>query len=302
MFENLSISRLRVFCEVAQTKSFRVAAENLDLSQPSVSQNINMLEKETRLLLFERGRVNTLTDDGKFLYDYAKRIVELTEEAAHNVEELSNGNIGKICFGANNPLVGGMITPLSQGFLADNPKVELVLLTGMPKKVCEMVLNHELSFGIIIGSASHPELESKPISRDEIVVVVGSSHPLASRKTISTRELSEQPFVYTRDPPSYLHGILDVFSKNGILINERFMEIDSMDSIRQTLKKGIGLSAMLRQFAEEDLLDGSLHKISLEGGPLYVDISRIVRKNKFLSPLCRRFIQYIDDTAKTLPA
>lgn len=300
MFENLSISRLQVFCEVAQTKSFRAAAENLKISQPAVSQNISGLEKETRLVLFERGRVNNLTEDGQLLYSYAKRIVELTREAAHNVQELSDGNMGKIRFGANSSLVGGLITSLSKGFLAGNPKAELVLVTGMPYQICEMALGHEISLGIIVGKAKHPDLTSVTIARDEIVIVVGANHPLAEKSTITRHELSQQSFVYNGNPPPYIHSVLSVLAQNGISMTERFMQIDTMESVRKMLKSGIGVSTLPRGFVAEDLRDGLLHEIALESGPLYVDISRIVRKNKFLSPLSRKFIQYIDETAQSI--
>jgi DNA-binding transcriptional LysR family regulator len=189
--------------------------------------------------------------------------------------------------------VGGLITALSKAFLKKNPKAELVLLTGMPKKICEMILNNELSFGVIVGVTSHPELDSIPIARDEIVIVVGASHPLSAQESISPGELSGQSFIYTKDPPPYTRSILAELNRNGVSINDRFMEIDSMESIRQTLKTGVGVSALLRQFVAEDLRDGSLHQISLEGGPLYVDISLIKRKNRFLSPLSRKFIDYV---------
>jgi DNA-binding transcriptional LysR family regulator len=298
MFEDLSIFRLKVFCAVAETRSFHAASERLNISQPTVSFHIGRIEKQTKLVLFERGRVNKLTEAGEYIYVYAKKVLQLTDEAADNMQELLNGNSGRITYGANSSLIRYMINYLNSGFIKTHPKVKFSMVVAAPSAICELVLNRQITFGIIVGGTDHPELDSTPLSRDDIVIVAGAGHPLAKQEIITVQDISNFDFILTGNSPPYFKGIKYVLNKCGISVNETRIRIDSMDGIKQTLKAGQGVSALLRQCVDDDLKAKALQELKLEGISLSIEISYIIRRDTFVSPLSKEFLHYIKTAAK----
>ena len=301
MFENLSVFRLKVLCEVAETKSFHIAAENLQISQPSVSQHISALEKETQCILFVRGRTNTLTEEGKYLYQYAREIITKTLVTAQTLQEMNNGNIGRVKFGATSSLVDYMIPSLCKNFIKNNPQadIDFALSTGLPHIICELVLSREVCFGIVVGNVTHPELDTEIISKDKIAIVVAPDHPFARKECLTPQEISTQSFIYSEEAPSYLRSVRSVLLDNGISICKTGIEIDSMSGIKQVLKNGFGISAIIYQYVAEEIKAGTLCELNLADGPLFVDICLVSRKDRFLSALSKNFISFIIETQRS---
>lgn len=294
MFEEITLHRLRVFCEVAHTQSFRVAAENLNITQPTVSAHIRGLENETQIVLFDRGRVSRLTEAGKAFYNFARNTLVQADKTVSIMKEIRQGNIGRITVGANYSLALHLISGMYSKFKNENPGVELILRTGNPKKVCEMALNEEIDFGLIVGDTTLNGLMSKIVANDEIVIVVGPGHPLADRDLVTLTELSTYPFVLMASEFGAHNVIESKLNSHGIHINEKLMELEEPESIKRVIRNGSGVAALLALSVSEELQTDKLRKVKLDIGPIMVNLRTVWYSEKYVTPLHTKFLKFFD--------
>jgi DNA-binding transcriptional LysR family regulator len=303
MFENLSLFRLKVFCEVVETQSFNIAAENLNISQPAVSAHIRSLEKETQVTLIQRGQMNTLTEIGKVFYEYAKNVLLQTNEISQVINEFNLGNKGTIILGANRTLARNMGAIAFSNFIKSNPNIELILRVANPKLVSQMTIDREVDFGFTIGNIKINGLKSEIIGRDEICFVVGKTHPLAKRKTVSIEELSTYPFIILADKEFKEFSVIEnAINSQGIIINKKLMQIEDAEIIKKFVSQGMGVAALLKQDILEELNSGKLIKINLNIDPIYVNLQLIMRHDKYLSPVQNKFLKFFVSTIRELSA
>lgn len=300
MLGDVSLYRLQVFCEVAENQSFRIAAENLFISQPAVSAHILALEKETEIMLIERGRVSRLTEAGQIFYNYSKNTLKGAEEISQIMRELRSGEIGRINMGANGTLARYIIPIIFSKFKRENPSVKLLLRPGNPRQICQMTLDREIDFGFIVSNSHITGLTAKALIKDELVIVASPNHPLNKKAIVSVEELYKHPFVFMANEYDGYNVIEGLLNTHGIDIRERFMELGDAESIKQVLMSGVGVSALLRQCVANELRTGHLKKINLNHDPITVDYLLLLRPDKYLTPLHKKFLKFFETTVKQI--
>jgi len=297
VLEELSLYNMKVFCKVVESRNISDAAKKLNISQPAVSTHIRLIEKKMQTNLLERGRTICLTPSGKIFYDYCKNILKITEETEQLLRELYNSKTGRIAVAAYGTLSQILASEVFHRFAIENPGIDLALYTGSPKMICEKILNGEVDFGFVIGEILIPGLESKVIAQDEVVMLVGLNHPLACRETITPHELSRQSFIVKSnelESMDYNKNIISLLRERGITFSQILMEVNDTESIKQVLKKGIGVATLLKQSAKEELENHELHQIKLTEGPIYINICQVYRSDKCITPLFERFLNFTE--------
>ena len=301
MFEEITLYRLKVFCEVVESQNFSLAAENLNVSQPAVSAHIRALEKETKITLLERGRVSRLTEAGQIVYNFARSTRQQTDEISQIIQELLHGNIGRINMGATSTMARYIMPTVLSKFKKENPGVELLLRGGNPKQICQMTLDREVDFGFVAGDDFTVGLIAKTIIKDELAIVVPPNHPLANKVTVKASKLSQYPFVLMANDFDHYNMIENLLNIHGVKIKEKLMELGDAEIIKEVLKSGMGVSALLGQCVVKELQAGQLKKVNLESGPIYQDLLLVWRPDKYLTPLQNKFKEFFEDTVRKIP-
>jgi DNA-binding transcriptional LysR family regulator len=292
--KDLSLFRLTVFCEVVKTGSFRIAAENLLVSQPAISQHIRALEDDIKLTLLQRGQILQLTEAGKTLFEYVRNVLAQTDEVSQLLRKLSRGDAGRVIFGANSIFARYVAPEVLSAFYKDNPGVEMVLIIGGPKRICELVLEREVDIGLIIGDTLLSGVDSQLIEKDEIVIVVGKGHALSGKAVVNVRELSEYPFFTITSTDLQRFNVVEgVLKANNIPIQHIPMKIGSEEAMIRILCSGVGIAAFLSHSIDDYLASGELIKLNLDIEPMYVNLRLVYKSDKHMTPAQNEFNRFL---------
>lgn len=288
--------KLKVFCTVAETKSFSKASEIIHLTQPAVSLQIQALEELYETKLFDRSS-NTvvLTPAGEILYKYAKEILTLYASAAKDIGELTGLVKGSISLGASTTIGNHILPTVIADFRKTHPKIKIHLMVGNTKRIVELLNSGNVDIGLVEGDVTKQKLIAEKLINDELVVIVAPAHPWAKKKEISIFDLTKEPFILREEGSGTRQIIEKYLNKHGISTNDMkvSMMLGSTEAIKEAVENGMGISLVSRWAARKEAKYGSLRLISIKEEKLYRDFSLIFHKNVIASHAVDEFLTYL---------
>jgi DNA-binding transcriptional LysR family regulator len=288
--------KLKVFCTVAETKSFSKTSEIIHLTQPAVSLQIQALEEIYETKLFDRSSSTvTLTPAGEVLYKYAKEILGLYANVEKVIGEITGLVKGSISIGASstigNYLLPGVITDFKKAHL----KIKIHLLVGNTKRVVDMLNSGSIDVGLVEGEVSRQKMVVEKLIPDELLLVVPAHHPWAKKKDISISELTKEPFIFREGGSGTRQMIEMFFSKYGISPNNMkvAMVLGSTEAIKEAVENGLGVSILSRWAVRKELKYGTLQLLRIKEERVNRDFSLIVNKSSVSSHAVDEFLTYL---------
>lgn len=292
----MDIRRLEVFCKVVELKSFTKAAEAALLSQPTVSEQIRLLEESFDEKLLDRlGREVLPTGAGDILYQYARRIIRLRDEAVQAIDHYRGRLSGQLWIGAST-IPGAYILPQRlEPFKARCPDARLTLKISGSGRIVEQLIEGSLEIGIIGAPWKDQRLECDPLFEDELVLTLPPGHPWAARSSVSVEELAGEPFILRESGSGTRMVMEEALSSAGFDPGRLSLvaEMGSTEAVRQGIKARIGISILSSLAVAEDLRLGTLVALPLEGLRIRRPFYLIQRKNRQLSPLANAFLDHL---------
>ena len=262
----MELGQLEAFVQVAQHKSFSRAADELFLTQPSVTARIQALERELAEQLFERtGRSVRLTDAGQTFLDYAQRALKDVQDGRDALLALRKADVGTLRIGSALTISAYVLPRILKSFRARFPGVEVSVRTGRSDRVLEMVLNDEVQVGLV-RSLVHPDIETVHLYDDEVVLVTDHAHPFARRRAATIEDVGRQPLIFFDRASSYYALIHSFFHDAGI-VPRHTMELDSLEATKMMVQEGLGIAILPRVAVERELKLGILVEIEISGVP-----------------------------------
>lgn len=256
---------LSAFLEVADTASFSKAAERLFLSQPAVSKRIATLEDQLGRQLFDRvGRQISLTDAGRALLPYARRVLHDIEDGRRALSMLSEKVEGRLSIGTSHHIGLHRLPPVLRAYTLAYPEVDLDIQFMDSEVACEAVLAGKLEIGIVtLPSQPLPQLKSRLVWPDPLAVVVAPSHPLAALKKPKLGDLAEHPAVLP-DEATYTHRIVTAaLTQHGLKPRIR-LATNYLETLKMLVMIGLGWSVLPRSMLDKDLIALPIRELSLE--------------------------------------
>ncbi len=195
--EDVSLQQLRALAAVAQSGSFTVAAEALQLTQPAISHLIKRLEQELGQPLVVRGRRIRPTPAGEMMLDTAVRALRLIDESVEACRSRSQLREGRVVLAVAHLTAGALLPPLLARFSERHPGLATTLMDSTAEQMISRILSQEadLGFGSDIGE-QHSELATEPLFNDRLALFVRDDHALARRAVIEARQLEALPFIH----------------------------------------------------------------------------------------------------------
>src|SRR5512146_984209 len=189
--------KLKVFCTVAETKSFSKTSEIIHLTQPAVSLQIQALEEICETKLFDRSSSTvSLTPAGEVLYKYAKEILTLYSSAEKVIGEITGVVNGSISIGASSTMGNYLLPGVITDFKKTHLKIKLHLLVGNTKRIVELLNSGSIDLGLVEGEVSRQKMIVEKLIPDELLLVVPSYPPWSKKKDISVSEIVKEPFIF----------------------------------------------------------------------------------------------------------
>ena len=292
----LDLHKLDIFLHVVRAGSFNRAAEGLLMSQSAVSQHIQDLEAGLGATLFERGRrgVN-LTKAGDALHDYALRIFTLLAEAENAVTDVRKLASGQLAIGAT-PGIGGYLLPEAiLGFRQQFPNLSVMLQTGITPQVINDLRLGRLALGFIEGEldkGDETDLSIYQLAEVEQLVVIGPRHPWWKRPDLSIDELQGQSFIMRQAGSRSRIWLEQMLREHKITPTIRG-EFDNMESMKRMVTLGTCVTILPLYVVQEEVENEQVHALPLVGAPLQRTLKLIRRRDQFITPIARAFLQHL---------
>ena len=289
----VTLHQLRTFKAVADKLSFSAAGHDLRISQPSVSYQVKELEVALGLPLLDRlGKRVQLTEAGELLYGYARRTLNLLDEAAVALEEMRGIRRGSLRVGASTT-VGIYLIPSALGaFKRLHPKLAISLEIGNRGQVQERVLKNELDLAVVGPVLKEPDLVSLPFMEDELVVIAPAGHRLAAKPGLSLRDLKDEEFLL-RETGSGTRWAVDLAARRAGVTLKVGMELGSNGAIKHAVEGGLGLAVLSRYAISLERSSASLIVLDVAGFPIRREWHIVHLRRRRLPSAVQGFIDHL---------
>ncbi|MEN9229693.1 MAG: LysR substrate-binding domain-containing protein [Thermostichus sp. DG02_5_bins_236] len=263
-----TLDQLLIVRAIAQQGSFRRAADSLFVSQPAVSLQIQNLERQLGVVLFDRGgRKVQLTDAGQILVRYSERILKLCRETTQALADLQDMRRGHLVLGASQTVGTYVMPSLIAQYHRSYPHVSVQLMVQSTRRIAQKLAEGQLDAAIVGGEIPfdlQKNLKVIALAEDEYVLV---SSPGSAIDSLSIADLLTLPFI-TLDPQSSTRQTIDrVLDRHGINPSELDvqLELSSVEAIKNAVQAGLGVAFLSVVAVGSDLEQGRLQKLSVEG-------------------------------------
>jgi LysR family hydrogen peroxide-inducible transcriptional activator len=284
----MDLGQLRYFNKIVKHRSFTRAAHACSVSQPALSQQIAKLEKELGQPLFERhGRIIKLTRAGQILQNKADKILSLVDDAKRQI--MDDGEHGRIIVSAI-PTVAPFLLPriiqeVSTQFPAANVECNEVAASDLLK----LCVDGEIDIGLTSIISSFKHLTFEPLLTEELLIALAPNHPLVAKPKITYRDIAGERLVLL----SGFHCLREVIESFSATHNFQLIvaaKAEQLETVKQLVAKGCGLSFVPRMAAEADTTRMVVYR-SLSGSKPIRKIAICYQSHRFQSQLISNFLK-----------
>ncbi len=294
-----TLDQLRILKAIAAEGSFKRAADSLYVSQPAVSLQVQNLERQLDVPLFDRGgRRAQLTEAGHLLLSYGEKILSLCQETCRAIEDLQNLQGGTLIVGASQT-TGTYLLPRMIGmFRQKYPDVAVQLHVHSTRRTAWSVANGQVDLAIIGGEIPAELVESLeivPYAEDELALIIPVSHPFSKLDTIHREDLYKLQFI-ALDSQSTIRKVIDQVLARCDIDTRRFrveMELNSIEAIKNAVQSGLGAAFVSTSAIAKELQMGLLHCAPIEGVIVKRMLRLIFNPNRYRSKAAEAFSREI---------
>ena len=275
----MDLRQVRYFIAVAEERSFTLAARRLNLSQPPLSQHIQALEAELGTqLLYRTSRKVELTQAGEAMLLRGRAILQQVKSAEDEVRSIGAGLVGTLDLGATGSILRGRLAELLAAYRQVAPLVRMTVHEQAPALQIAALLNRTTNISLIRGIPTERELTSRLAWREEVVLAVPRSHPLAKRKRVALSELaSEDHVVLDPDSSDFARYVQRCCVDAGFLPKVSQQVVDAQ-SIPSLIAAGFGVALVPQSIARFTTSDIAFRPI--RPSPPVADVFLVYREDE----------------------
>jgi DNA-binding transcriptional LysR family regulator len=285
----------RIFCQVAESKSFSRAAKELYMTQPAVSQSISNLEEALGLRLFARTpRGVHLTNDGQLLYEHVSAALNLIHSGEKKLFEARELLVGELKLGVGDTVSRYYLLPYLETFHKEYPEIKLKIINRTTPELCDMIKSGDIDLGIVNLPVNEPDFVVKDCLEVHDIFVCGTSDFFDKVKTpLNPEELVTYPLILLETKSNSRQYVDEWFQGQGItLIPE--IELGSHELLLEFAKINLGLACVIREFSQNYLDNGILLEVPLREPIPARSVGYCYLKRVPLSPASAAFVETLD--------
>ena len=297
---NHSLEAYRVFYTVASCGSITLAAVELSISQPAVSQSIKQLEEGLKTKLFTRTSKGVrLTGEGELLYTYVAKGYEQIMLGEQKLIQLHNMELGEITIGASDMTLQFFLLPYLEKFHEQYSNIRIRVTNGPTPETLEKLEDGRMDFCVVSTPFEAKDtLEVIPVREIEDIFVAGRRFIPYKNKTLDFTELRKLPLIFLEGNTSSRRYMEDFLEQNQVEVNPEF-ELATSDMIVQFALRNLGVGCVVKDFAKEYIDNGMLYELRFnklipkrqfcivknKKNPLPVAAGRLLELISYCSPL-----------------
>jgi DNA-binding transcriptional LysR family regulator len=254
----LNLAWAKTFLTLVETKSFQAAADQLQLAQPTVSQQIRKLEEELGVLLVHRSRSGCEPTEAAFAFmPYAQSLVRISEHAVKAVRT------GRVRVGASSNIGIYLLPPYIRKFMRKHDPSLFDLVIDCNPVIAQKLYDSELDVAVMEWWDERPGFIWKRWRSEPIVLIVPPDSPLAECRQISKARLAELELLGGERGTGTGRLLESYFAENGRLPRVS-LQLGSTEAVKQAVKAGLGVSLVLQSTVTEEVRNGSLRAVALQ--------------------------------------
>ncbi|MBN1382642.1 MAG: LysR family transcriptional regulator [Deltaproteobacteria bacterium] len=296
-FKNITIQQLEILIELVEAGSFTQAARRIYLSQPTLTKHIKNLEEmiEFPVVIRTRGGVS-LTPEGRILYDHARRICRLRDDAHDKILKLKDQDRGDIFVCASNIPSTYILPRLLGGFQKLYPRIRIQIQVGDSEEALQMVLTGQSEIGFVGKEPHEKRLNVEPLWTDQLVLAAPADHEWQKVPAITLTELAKVPFII-RERGSGTRETLDIYLQKNAGVNLSdftvVCEMGSSEAVKEAVIAGVGVSILSDQAVAREREEGIIAVIPIRDFHIERNFYLIYKKQFNLMAYHRRFLDFV---------
>lgn len=295
----MNLHQLRIFHTVARLGSFSRAAEELGISQPSVSIQVADLERSLGVDLFEQlGKRIYLTEAGRILEDYARRILGLVEEASTAVSEVTGVHRGRLAVGASTTPGTYVLPQVIARYQERFPRITVTLDITNTRRIQERLLRDELDVGVVGWEINSHTLGAQPFFEDEIVLIAAPGHPLAAAEAVAVKVLRDHRLILRERGSGTREAVEAAVQQAGLLLPPA-MELGSSEAIKEAVAAGFGVALLSKLAVSEEVAARRVVIVPLAGLRIRRALRIVVHRDKRITQAMRAFMEMLQGAVAT---
>ena len=292
---NTNLEYYKFFYYVGKLHSITLAAEELNVSQPAVSQAIRNLERELGTTLFMRtSRGVRLTAEGQTLYGYVQRGYETIREGERKFLEMQELTSGEVCIGASDMTLQFYLLSYLEQFHEQYPNIKVTVSNGPTPETLEALYQGHIDFGIVSTPFETKQaVKSLPVQEIRNVFIAGLKYAaqLKGRK-LSYKELLNCPCIFLERNTSTRRFMDEFLAKRGVRLEPEF-ELATSEMIVQFVKRNLGIGCLMSDFASEALGNGDVFALEFDEEMPSREFCLVAAEKAWMSPAAAKLFNQL---------
>ena len=251
---------------VAEKRNFTRAAQALSLTQPAVSHHISQLEQELGVRLFVRGNGDLmLTPEGETVLRYVRRMKALEKKMAEELQEAGR-RLTRLRIGITHTAESSIVAEVLARYTNENPGISITIVTDNINNLYDMLENFELDLAVVEGRSTRPELSALMLDTDYLVCVLANTHPLSHSSMITLDEIRQGKLILRLPNSETRVRFESALAAIGESIADFqvILEVDNVATIKDLIRKNLGISILARSACMDELRKGKLTALPIE--------------------------------------
>lgn len=294
LVRHASLRQIQIFEAVARHLSFTQAANELFLTQPTVSAQVKSFSESIGRPLYEQvGRNIFLTEVGEHVATACRGIIDQLSNLEILLDDLRGMTRGRLRVAVVS--TAKYFAPIALGeFSKKHENIDLSLKITNRKNMLERI-HKNLDDVYILGQVppNNLELEVIPFAPNPLVVIANSNNPLVGQK-ISLKRLTKEPFIMREEGSGIRSAVEEVFANNNLTINER-MVMETNEAIKHCVVGDLGVAVVSRHALYLEGGSGPISELDVEGFPINKEWNIVYPKGKDLSLIAQEFLSFLKD-------
>jgi len=291
----MDLWQLNIFVAVVENKSFSKASEAINLSQPTVSSHIKELEDYFKCRLLDRlGKITEPTKAGDILYQHAKKILSLKDQAETAMHDFLGRAKGSLVIGGSTIPSGYILPRIIGPFSKEFPDIHIELFSGDTSQIIEEIKKGRIEVGIVGARTDDPLIFQEELMADDMRLIVPSDHKWADRTTVGFQELLKETFIAREKGSGTWQSILKSMTRAGFdpKTLKAPVTMGNTVSVIQGILHHVGISILSTIAVRDDIDKGRLKALSVTGLDLNRFFYLTTSPKRALSPICKKFIEF----------
>ncbi|HEX5229974.1 MAG TPA: LysR family transcriptional regulator [Bryobacteraceae bacterium] len=276
----MDLDRLKLFRDIAHSRSLSKGAVMNDISQSAVSQYLQDLEEQVGITLLDRSsRPLTVTEAGKLYLEMCRDILNRRDEFQQALDSLKGEVEGTVRVASIYSVGLSELSRLEKEFVRRYPQARIEVEYLRPEKVYEAVATDQADLGLMSYPEPTKEVTVLPWRREEMAVAVSPDHPFVRNGTVEPRDLDGLDFIgFDEDLP--IRRNIDRFLREHHVHVNVTLHFDNIQMIKEAVAHGSGVSIMPARVMEEEVAQGRLVAIRIAGFELFRPVGIVHRRKK----------------------